>query len=163
MYNMLSMNFMLALTSIQIIMIVIWVIVIIGALIIEFETAELVSIWFGAGGIGGLICAILQLDIWAQVLVFAIVSGLFVMGTRPFVKKISDNRTILTNADRLIGKTAIVTKEIKKGLRGEVLVEYQNWSAISKNNKEFKVGDNVVIIEISGNKMIVEEIESINL
>lgn len=163
MYNVLSMNNVLALTSTEITMVVIWGIVIIAAFIIEFETAELVSIWFSAGGIVGMICAILHFDIWIQILAFSVVSGLFVLATRPFVKKISDNKTILTNADRLIGKTATVTKEIKKGAKGEILVEYQNWSAISKDNQEFKVGDNVVITEISGNKMVVKEVESINL
>ena len=59
--------------------------------------------------------------------------------------------------------TALVTKEIKEGIRGEILVEYQNWPAISKENKEFKVGDHVIITEISGNKMIVKEIENIKL
>lgn len=154
---------MLTLSSFEITMVVIWAIIIIATLIIEFETANLVSIWFAAGGLTGLICAICHLDLWIQIVLFAIVSGLFVIATRPFVKKISDNKTILTNADRLIGMTAIVTKEIKEGIRGEVLVEYQKWPAISKENKEFKVGDRVIITEISGNKMIIKEIENVNL
>lgn len=154
---------MLTLSSFEITMVVIWAIVIIATLIIEFETANLVSIWFAAGGLTGLICAICHLDLWIQIVLFAIVSGLFVIATRPFVKKISDNKTILTNADRLVGMTAIVTKEIKEGIRGEVLVEYQKWPAISKENKEFKVGDHVIITEISGNKMIIKEIENVNL
>ncbi len=154
---------MLTLSITEIVMIVIWAIVIIGALVVEFGTANLVSIWFAAGGLTGLICAICHLPIWAQILLFAVVSGLFVLATRPFVKKISDNRTILTNADRFIGMTAVVTKAIKESQKGEVLVEYQKWPAISKNNKEFQEGDHVVIVEISGNKMIVKEIENINL
>lgn len=153
----------LALSSFEITMVIIWGIIIIAALVIEFETANLVSIWFAAGGLTGLICAIFHLELWVQILLFAIVSGLFVIATRPFVKKISDNKTVLTNADRLVGMTALVTKEIKEGIRGEILVEYQNWPAISKENKEFKVGDHVIITEISGNKMIVKEIENIKL
>lgn len=163
MNNVLSINNVLALTTTEIIMIVVWAIAIIAALVIEFETAELVSIWFAAGGLVGLICAILELEIWLQILLFAVVSGLFVIATRPFVKKISDNKTILTNVDRLIGKIAVVTKDIKEGVRGEILVEYQKWPAISKDNQEFNEGDHVVITEISGNKMIVTKIESINL
>jgi len=157
------MTSMLTLVTAEIVMIVIWAIVIIGALVIEFETANLVSIWFAAGGLTGLIGAICHLPIWAQILLFAVVSGLFVLATRPFVKKISDNRTILTNADRFIGMTAVVTKEIKESTKGEVLVEYQKWPAISKDNKTFEVGEHVVIVEISGNKMIVKEIENIDL
>ncbi len=153
----------LTLVITEIVMIVIWAIVIIGALVVEFGTANLVSIWFAAGGLTGLIGAICHLPVWAQILLFAVVSGLFVLATRPFVKKISDNRTILTNADRFIGMTAVVTKEIKESVKGEVMVEYQKWPAVSKDNKVFKVGEHVVIVEISGNKMIVKEIENIDL
>ena len=47
----------LNLTSTEIVMIVLWAIVTIFAIIIEFETINLVSIWFAAGGIVGIITA----------------------------------------------------------------------------------------------------------
>ncbi len=153
----------LSLSNFELTMVIIWAIVVIAALIIEFETANLVSIWFAAGGISGLICAVCHQKIWLQILLFAVISGLFVIATRPFVKKISDNQTIQTNADRLIGMKALVTKEIKEGVRGEILVEYQNWPAVSKGDSNFNIGDHVVVVGISGNKMIVKEIENINL
>ena len=124
-------NFM-TLQTLNIAMIIIWAIFVIAAIIIEFETANLVSIWFAAGGIAGIVCAVLELPIWAQILIFAVVSAIFVLATRPFVKKISDNQTVLTNVDRYVGMVAIVTKDIMAGEKGEIKVEFQKWPAISK-------------------------------
>ena len=155
-------NFM-TLQTLNIAMIIIWAIFVIAAIIIEFETANLVSIWFAAGGIAGIVCAVLELPIWAQILIFAVVSAIFVLATRPFVKKISDNQTVLTNVDRYVGMVAIVTKDIMAGEKGEIKVEFQKWPAISKGENNFLVGDKVIITEIIGNKMIVDKIKEINL
>ena len=90
-------------------------------------------------------------------------SAIFVLATRPFVKKISDNQTVLTNVDRYVGMVAIVTKDIMAGEKGEIKVEFQKWPAISKGENNFLVGDKVIITEIIGNKMIVDKIKEINL
>ena len=157
------MNNVLALQPLNIAMIVIWTIFVIAAIIIEFETANLVSIWFAAGGIASIVCAVLELPIWIQIIVFAVVSGIFLLATRPFVKKISDNQTVLTNVDRYVGMVAVVTKEIIQGEKGEIKIEFQNWPAISKKDNTFKIGDKVLITEIVGNKMVVDQIEEISL
>lgn len=153
----------LALTNMEIAFVVIWAIVAIAAIVIEFETANLVSIWFAAGGIAGIVCAILHQQIWIQIIAFVVVSAIFILGTRPFVKKISDNQTILTNADRFVGMVAMVTKPIKEGERGEVKIDFQLWPAISKNDESFETGEKVVIANIVGNKLIVEKIKEIDL
>lgn len=153
----------MSLSGIQISMIVVWIIVAVAAIIIEFETVELVSIWFAGGAIAGVVCAVLEQPVWLQFLLFAVVSAVFVLGTRPFVKKVSDNQTILTNVDRFVGMVAQVTKSIEVGKKGEVEIEFQKWTAVSKKNKNFQEGDRVVIVEISGNKMIVDGIEEIDV
>ena len=153
----------LSLTSIEITMVIIWAIIAIAAIVIEFETANLVSIWFAAGGIAGIIGAIVHFDIWLQIILFVAVSAVFVLGTRPFVKKISDNQTILTNADRLVGMIAVVTKQIKEGEKGKIKVDFQEWPAISTKGETFEVNDKLVISNIVVNKMIVEKIKEIKL
>ena len=153
----------LTLNTFDIAMVVVWSLIAIAALVIEFETANLVSIWFVAGGITGIVCALFKVDIWLQIVVFVLVSGVFIIGTRPFVKKISDNQTILTNADRLVGKVAVVTKDIANGEKGEIRVEFQNWVAVAIDNQTFNVGDKVVITEIVGNKMVVTKVEEVEI
>ena len=97
------------------------------------------------------------------ILLFVIVTAVFVGLTRPFVKKMSDNQTIYTNADRLIGLTGVVTKEIKPGEKGEVKIEYQTWQAISRENQTFNCGTQVVVSEIIGNKLLVQQIKEIDI
>ncbi len=157
------MNYFLAMSRGDVLMIVVWAIIVVAALIIEFETASLVSIWFAAGGVAGIATALLGLDPWLQIVIFVAVSTIFVIGTRPFVKKVSDNQTILTNADRLIGMTAVVTKNILIGEKGEVKAEFQKWPAVSREEKDFLIGEKVLIVEIVGNKMVVESIKEIEL
>lgn len=153
----------LALSSVEVTIMVIWAIIAIAAIVIEFETANLVSIWFAAGAISGIICSLLHQKVWIQIIAFVVVSAIFILCTRPLVKKISDNQTILTNADRFIGMTALVTKTIKEGEKGEIKVEFQSWPAVSKTSEELCVGEKVVISNIEGNKMIVEKIKEISL
>lgn len=154
----------LTLTHLDISLVIVWAIIAIASIVIEFETANLVSIWFAAGGIAGIICVILEQAIWVQIVAFVIVSAIFVVGTRPFVKKISANQTILTNADRYVGMIATVTKSIKEGEKGEVKVEFQLWPAIAKNSDfTFEVGEKCLISNISGNKLIVDKIKEIEL
>ena len=150
-------------SNINVTMIVVWAIIIVATLVVEFETADLVSIWFTVGAFAGLVANILGVKEWIQILLFVGVSLIFVIGTRPFVKKMSENQTIATNSDRLIGKTAVVTKDILENEKGEVKVEYQKWPAISKNNETFKEGEKVLVKEITGNKLVVEEIKEIEL
>ena len=156
MLNFLALNVSMA-------MIIVWAIVLVATLIIEFETANLVSIWFSAGALAAIVANLFGLDAWIQIIIFVVISAIFVIATRPFVKKMSDNQTIPTNSDRLIGMTAIVTKEIPEDEKGEVKAEFQKWPAISKNNKSFSVGEKVLIVEISGNKLVVEELHEVEI
>ena len=150
-------------SNINVTMIVVWAIIIVATLIIEFETADLVSIWFTAGAFAGLVANIIEVKEWVQIILFVGVSLIFVIGTRPFVKKMSENQTIATNSDRLIGKIAVVTKEIVEDGKGEVKVEYQSWPAITKDTGTFKVGEKVLVKEITGNKLVIEELKEIEV
>lgn len=147
----------------SVVSIVVWGITIIVTLIVEAETAELVSIWFTVGAISALICAVCETPIYIQALVFSLVSVILIILTRPLVKKFNLKNTIPTNSDKLIGMTGVVTKEIPVDGKGEIKVSYQDWSAISNTKKLIPVGSEVVIKEITGNKLVVEPIEEIEI
>lgn len=144
------------------IMLAVWTIVIVGMLILEFQTADLVSLWFIVGGLVSFISVFFNAPIWLQILLFAVVSGVCILATRPLAKKINSKDSLPTNSDRLIHKVGIVTKDIKQDEKGEVKVEYNYWPAIS-NEQEFKVGEKVVIQAIIGNKLLVQKIEEIEI
>lgn len=81
-------------------------------LIVEAVTAGLVSIWFVFGSLVALICAALGAAVWLQIFWFVIVSVATLVLTRPLVKRYVDSRSVATNADRSIGRAAVVTERI---------------------------------------------------
>ncbi len=141
----------------------IWGAIIILALIAEAQTTELIAIWFGVGAIPSLVCAIFEVPVGLQILIFAVVSVVLVLCTRPLVKKFNQKATIPTNADKMIGMVGKVTKAIEPDGKGEIKVNFQLWTAITKGTKEIEVGSEVVIKEIIGNKLLVEQVEEIKL
>lgn len=147
----------------NVVMIVVWIAVIAIGIIVEAQTSELVSIWFAISGAVAIVCAIAQLSIPIQIAVFSILTLLLVIGTRPLVKKLTKNTEVKTNADKLVGMVGVITKSVEPGERGSVKVEYQEWTAVSKNNQSFLEGTKVVISEIIGNKLVVESIEEIEI
>ena len=113
---------------------VIWVgvMVIFGAM--EAITVGLTSIWFMVGGIGGLVVAMLNGPIWLQLVVFFVVSIACMIAARPLVAKYINQKTIPTNADRVLNAAARVTEAIDNTVPvGAVYVDGKTWSARSEN------------------------------
>ncbi len=152
----------MGLETIDFIMLALWVVIIIGMLVLEFITADLVSLWFICGGLVSAVSVFCHAPIWLQIILFAVVSTICLLATRPLLKKINNKDNIPTNADRLINKVALVTKDIILNEKGEVKVEYNFWPAISQKY-EFKEGDKVVVKAIVGNKLLVSKIEEIEI
>ena len=126
-----------------------WFVTFIILLIIEIVTINLVSIWFAIGAIASMINSI-----FIQLIVFIIVSLISLLITKPIIKKIKSKEIIPTNLDRVIGKSAIVTKEIKKDKYGEVKVLGSIWTACS--DADIDLGEKVKVLSIEGVKLIVK-------
>ena len=144
------------------VMLGIWALIIVSMLILEFMTADFVSLWFIVGALAAGISVFFGAPIWLQIVIFAVVSVVCILATRPLAKKINSKDNVATNADRLLHKIAIVTKDIKKDEKGEVKIEHNYWPAVSLND-EFVVGDKVVVQAIVGNKLQVAKIEEIEI
>lgn len=143
----------------QILFVVFWIVLLIILVGIEFATQDLVSIWFIIGSIGAIICAAFNLPFLVQFFVFLGISIILLFATRPLTKKFMKREIVRTNFDRLVGMTAIVTKDIKKDELGEVKVEGLYWRAYSPVGDEFKEGERVYINAINGTKLVVSKIE----
>ena len=147
----------------RIIMIVIWTIVIIGSIIIETETADLVSCWFAVSGLACLVLALCNVDLLIQGLVFVALSAVLVLATRPLFKKFNTSEDIPTNSDRLIGMTGVITKKVVGDEKGEIRVNYQRWTAISRKDEVFEVDEKAVVSYIDGNKLVIEKVNEIEI
>lgn len=136
-----------------------WVAVIIISIIAEIATLQLVSLWFVIGGLFALAVSLFTQSIPVQIIVFTVVSVSMIVLVRPFIKNVLKFKVEETNAGRLIGRHAVVTKDIDNSLgKGEVNIEGSIWSARSKNNDVIAKGETVQIESILGVKLIVYKI-----
>ena len=135
-----------------------WVVALVVFLIVEAVTAGLVSIWFVFGSLVALICAALGAAVWLQIFWFVIVSVATLVLTRPLVKRYVDSRSVATNADRSIGRAAVVTERIDNlAATGAVKLDGVVWTARSTDDAvAIETGARVTVRAIEGVKLIVE-------
>lgn len=131
-----------------------WFIAFIVLLVIELVTINLVSIWFAIGAIASMLTSFFTDSIVIQLIVFIIISLISLAITKPLMKKVKAKEVIPTNLDRVIGKSAIVTKKITKDKYGEVKVLGNIWTACS--DATIDVSQKVKVLAIDGVKLIVK-------
>lgn len=138
-------------------MTIFWFILFLVALVVEFLTAGLVSIWFAIGALCTMFVATLTENMIIQVASFIAISILTLILTKPLMKKFKAFDIQPTNSDRVIGKIADVTKDITPNNFGEVKIFGNYWTAIS--DEKIKAGAKVRVKSIEGVKLIVEKEE----
>lgn len=133
----------------------IWLFIAVVLFILEAATVNLITIWFGFGAICAMIAAMLGCSLPVQIGVFAVASAVLLLFTRKIVNKISKEKSP-TNADRIIGKDAVVTESINnlEG-KGQIVINGMPWTARSEKEEPIEKGSIVIIKEISGVKAIV--------
>ena len=134
----------------------IWLLAVIVLIVGEVLTVGLTFIWFAVGALGGLIVAVLGGSVWLQVAVFLALSALSLILIRPAAARFMRNSRSPTNADRVIGQTAVVTEAIDniEG-KGQVNISGQIWSARSQEGVAITVGVEVKVLRIEGVKVFV--------
>ena len=131
-----------------------WLVSAVVFAIIEISTVGLVSVWFCIASIVSCIMAYFGSTVSVTFIAFVIISAILVVATRPIIKSKFAPNTQFTNADRIIGKSAVVTTEIDSLKNtGQIKVEGQIWSAKSKGN--IPAGETVVVEAIEGVKAVV--------
>lgn len=135
-----------------------WTIVLVIAVIIEAITVDLVSIWFGIGAIVALIVEMAGGSELIQGILFAVISVLCIIVTRPLAKKYLRGNIVKTNLDRVIGKHCLVTETITPDNKGEVKVMGTLWSATSLNNAFIQAGEYAEVVAIEGAHVVVKKL-----
>lgn len=135
----------------------IWVAAIVAFIIIEAATVQLVTVWFAVGAVGGLITCLLKLPLYVQIITFVVISALALIITKPLVKRITKTQKQPTNADRLIGKQAVVTEPIDNVLgKGAAQINGLEWTARSSDGSNIEKDTVVTVEAIEGAKLIVK-------
>ena len=136
----------------------------------EVLTESMVSIWFVAGSLAALFTCMSgwSLDplsgIGTQVLVFAVVSALALVITRPLVRRFMTRPRIPTNSDRVVGMTAKVTEPVDNDrASGAVYVDGKTWTARSADGAVIPAGTQVKVQKIEGVKLLVQYSEKVEV
>ena len=133
-----------------------WLVLAVVFAIFEASTAALVSIWFALAAVVAFLATFLGIPFWAQLSIFAVFSVIFLLLTKKVVKRIQDTPKVRTNADLVIGKSALVTEEIDNvKSAGRVKIDGQDWSARSLTGDVFVPGQMVRVHKIEGVKVLV--------
>lgn len=138
---------------------VLWIVLAVVLGIIEASTVNFVTIWFAIGAVFAFVTAVITDSLVFQVAVFTGISVLSLILTRPFVKKVLNNKTVATNADRYINQKAYVTQTIN-GVSGSGQIKSmgQIWSAKSEDGLDINEGEEVIINRIDGVRAVVSKI-----
>lgn len=140
-------------------MTVLWAVILVILVIVEAATVQLVTIWFAVGALAALIAAIFDVSLTVQIIIFVAVSLLALAITRSIVKKRINQQSQPLNADRNIGKVAVVTEEIDNiKATGKVKINGMDWTARSEANEIIPADKEVEIVKIEGVKLIVKTI-----
>ena len=134
-----------------------WLVALIMLAAAEAATVGLVCIWFAGGALVALIAAGVGAPLWVQITLFLIVSAVLIALLRPMVRKIILPKKTATNADRHLGKTALVTEEINNlHETGAVKLDGVIWTARAKDDQAIPVGTIIRVLDIQGVKVVVE-------
>lgn len=135
----------------------IWLGILILCIVIEAFTLSLTTIWGALSSIPLIFIAKTQLPFKWQLLIFAVLTVVLIVFTRPFaVKKLKTGKE-KTNVNTMAGEEVLVTKAITKFEKGEA--KSKNgviWNASSENNEEIPEGTTAKIISVEGNTLILK-------
>ncbi len=137
-----------------------WLILAVVMFVLEATTAQLVSIWFALGAVGGCVTSLFTDTLWIQIVVAVVVTLVTLIVTRPLAKRLTQVKLTHTNSDKYIGKDGVVTIAIDNvSATGQVKVGYSVWSAKSADGSVIEKDSKVVVKTIEGAKLVVEAVK----
>ncbi len=135
---------------------IIWLVIFIVMLGIEIATLGLTTIWFAGGALIATLVAAMGFPLYVQIPVFLVVSVVLLLFTRPIAQKYFNKERIMTNAESLVGQTAVVTESINnlKGM-GKAVINGQEWTARSVDDSaELQKETQATVVAIEGVKLV---------
>lgn len=139
---------------------IVWLVLTVVFLIAEAATVTVISLWFAAGALAAMVCALLGGGIWLQAGVFLAVSAAALTALRPLVRKFLTPKLTATNIDSVIGTIGIVTSRIDNiTASGQVKLNGMEWTARSTSGEPIPEGIRIRVDRIEGVKVFVSPAE----
>lgn len=135
---------------------IVWLGLIVMFLLVEASTVTMVSLWFAAGALAGLVVNLLHGSIWLQVVMFLAVSGVMLALLRPLVRRFVTPKLTRTNIDSVIGSEGYVIAAIDNvSAVGQVKLGAMYWTARSTSGAPIPEGTRIKVDRIEGVKVFV--------
>lgn len=134
-----------------------------GALVlgvVEMLTVDLIFLMFAGGALAAMLLAVLGAPVWAQILVFSVVSIVLLLGVRPWAKRALDRTTpdSLTNVAAHVGREATVLIDVTDRA-GRVKLLGEVWTArAAGHGTVLPAGTTVRVVRIDGAIAVVEPV-----
>lgn len=137
-----------------------WIAISVGLFVGELMLPQFFLFWFGVGGLAAMVSHILGIPYELQWGVFAVVSVVGLLFTRPFARMISKEEPKKSVVGALIGERMKVTKRIDniKGT-GQVFGKGDSWRAVSEDDTPIDVEIIVEVKRVEGVSLIVTPAE----
>ncbi len=140
--------------------VIIWLVVAAILIVTEIVSLGLTTIWFAGGAIIAAVLAHFGAHWIVQILVFAVVSLVLLVLTRPIAQKHLMKNVEKTNAEGLVGTEGLVTETIDNAKsEGVVYLDGKEWTARAVNGDVIEKDSKVKVESISGVKLMVTKSE----
>lgn len=134
----------------------VWLGILVICIIIECFTFSLTTIWAALASVPLIFISRTSLSLQVQILIFAVITLLLIIGTRPLALKLL-RKEKNENINNLEGQKVIVTKKITATEKGEVKASNGViWTAKSNDSSEIEKDSVCRILKVEGNTLIVE-------
>jgi membrane protein implicated in regulation of membrane protease activity len=122
--------------------------------ILELFTPGFVAAVFGGACLVTAIPAALGAPLWGMMATFIVSTLGIAIGVRPFFVRKQSAQRARTNADALVGRIGKVIEGIdNQSSNGRILVEGDDWRAVSEGDETIAVGERVIVKRIESNRL----------
>ena len=138
-----------------------WAAIAVICLILELSSGDFFIICFSIGAVFGLLSALLGLNIYGQILLFALFSLLSIFLVRPvalrYLHRNEEQR--VSNADALMGRVGHVVETVKANGYGRVQIDGDIWKSVTNEATDIPAGTRVRVIGRESIIITVEKLE----
>lgn len=138
-----------------------WAAIAVICLILGLSSGDFFIICFSIGAVFGLLSALLGLNIYGQILLFALFSLLSIFLVRPvalrYLHRNEEQR--VSNADALMGRVGHVVETVKANGYGRVQIDGDIWKSVTNEATDIPAGTRVRVIGRESTIITVEKLE----
>ncbi|MGN0740651.1 MAG: NfeD family protein [Treponema sp.] len=134
----------------------VWLGILVICIVIECFTFSLTTIWAALASVPLIFISRTSISLQVQILIFAIITLLLIIGTRPLALKLL-RKEKNGNINNLAGQKVVITKKITATEKGEARASNGViWTAKSNDSSEIEKDSVCRILKVEGNTLIVE-------